>query len=602
MVSSSIEYTPTSKTICENGLCTKTLYSGIMFVEEDNQWKSPEEAFSLKDKGFTINYLEVDKDYDIEVIDFNATSIKVKLTTPNFEIFNKEIPVRIWASNETKLEDIKKIDLSTLEEKETLGEITKEEKDALILQSNALNKPLSESYKILYSNIQEDKIDFNLFNQKDEKLYDMKMGDILEFGHNSTTIILQDNVTENLGDTYVSSSNPNTNYGNVNYMRAGPDISNYMRSFISWNLSSIPSNSIVNSAYMNLTKISSSGSSDVGIWYVNQTNEYSINETNLTYNNNKFCYGNFSDIFNCSNRIDTQPISSSWYFDIKEGINFSINNNLKKITFMMDLLEYSGFNYYGFKTKEYTTNISLRPYLNITYEEIPCEESLVNTSWSEWENLTCSGEQMNQSRFLTQYDENMCVSNLTIYEYQLVNPIYINTSWSEWGNESCLITDLMNQSRTLTQYDEYSCASNSTFTEYQQTESCDFCTPSLVNTSWSEWGNTESCQIDETQEQSRSLVQYDTNNCGEIENITFTEYQSTSCTYLRECSSGEKIGHEFMKIAIIILLLGIVGTFGYFSYKEGELGLGKIILFFIMIVVGLVLTQVSFDNLAGGCT
>jgi hypothetical protein len=51
-----------------------------------------------------------------------------------------------------------------------------------------------------------------------------------------------------------------------------------------------------------------------------------------------------------------------------------------------------------------------------------CTESLVNTSWSDWADISCSGDQMNQSRSLTEYDENECgtYENVTYSEYQLI--------------------------------------------------------------------------------------------------------------------------------------------------------------------------------------
>jgi hypothetical protein len=153
-----------------------------------------------------------------------------------------------------------------------------------------------------------------------------------------------------------------------------------------------------------------------------------------------------------------------------------------------------------------------------------CAANMTNTTWSGWSNLSCSGTQMNQSRTRVQYDSNNCGTvNATIYDYQLVGPTYANTSWSGWTNISCLSNDKMNQSRNLTQYDAYSCAANSTITEYRQTETCDFCTPNLVNTSWSAWINV-SCS-GENMNQSRFLTQYDSNNCNEISNQTIYSYQ-----------------------------------------------------------------------------
>ena len=96
-----------------------------------------------------------------------------------------------------------------------------------------------------------------------------------------------------------------------------------------------------------------------------------------------------------------------------------------------------------------------------------CVQNLQNTSWSGWSNLTCSGTQMNQSRFLTQYDTNNCgYTNQTIYEYQLVNPVYQNTTKSDWINLSCSGSN-RNQSRNWTQFDVFGCDSNQTFYDYQ---------------------------------------------------------------------------------------------------------------------------------------
>ncbi|MBU0616029.1 MAG: hypothetical protein KJ601_08125, partial [Nanoarchaeota archaeon] len=60
---------------------------------------------------------------------------------------------------------------------------------------------------------------------------------------------------------------------------------------------------------------------------------------------------------------------------------------------------------------------------------------------------------------------------------------------------------------------------------------CDYCTPSMTNTSWSNWQDDETCQIDDTIQQSRTRTEYDQNGCNEIANQTYTEYQDISCDY-----------------------------------------------------------------------
>ncbi|MBW2966581.1 hypothetical protein KY342_05745 [Candidatus Woesearchaeota archaeon] len=111
-------------------------------------------------------------------------------------------------------------------------------------------------------------------------------------------------------------------------------------------------------------------------------------------------------------------------------------------------------------------------------------------------------------------------------------PNITNTSWNSWLNLSCLTNDKMNQSRNLTQYDANNCgAANQTFIEYRATEDCDYCTPSMVNTSWTEWTNV-SCLANSTMNITRNRTQYDSNNCGEVSNTTFIEYSSNgTCNY-----------------------------------------------------------------------
>ena len=143
---------------------------------------------------------------------------------------------------------------------------------------------------------------------------------------------------------------------------------------------------------------------------------------------------------------------------------------------------------------------------------------------------------MNQSSNRTQYDANYCgeIANVTYYQYQDIEtcdyctPSLINTSWSSWLNISCLADDTMNQSSNRTQYDANFCGevANVTYYQYQNTGPCDYCTPSLINTSWTSWLNI-SCLADDTMNQSSNRTQYDANYCGEVLNVTYFENRST---------------------------------------------------------------------------
>ena len=110
---SDIIYTPTTDTICKDGTCTKTLWSGVRNVYEDDTWKKIEKARSLKNASFKIIYLENDKNYEIEIDDFNYTCLK-KLKIKSQIVGN--IPFKInhvnyvspymEAGKEIELEDI----------------------------------------------------------------------------------------------------------------------------------------------------------------------------------------------------------------------------------------------------------------------------------------------------------------------------------------------------------------------------------------------------------------------------------------------------------------------------------------------------------------
>ena len=109
---------------------------------------------------------------------------------------------------------------------------------------------------------------------------------------------------------------------------------------------------------------------------------------------------------------------------------------------------------------------------------MPCMPNIVNTSLSNWENVSfLENNKINQSRFLVQYDGNFCgeIENKTFYENRtLYIPHVVNSSWSAWENISCLDNDKMNQSRFLVQYDENSgwIIENITFYEYQSKVYC----------------------------------------------------------------------------------------------------------------------------------
>jgi len=179
-----------------------------------------------------------------------------------------------------------------------------------------------------------------------------------------------------------------------------------------------------------------------------------------------------------------------------------------------------------------------------------CNPLLQNTSKSSWSNISCLiSDKLNQSRNWIQYDSNNCglIQNQSFIEYQtneacnFCNPYIINTTMSTWQNQtSCLLGDYYIQNRSKVEYDSnystcfavtnlssdlWNNGVNKTYWEFRN-QTCDFCKPQIVNTSWSNWLNI-SCLQNNFMNQSRFLVQYDSNNCGEVLNKTIYGYRAT---------------------------------------------------------------------------
>jgi len=178
---------------------------------------------------------------------------------------------------------------------------------------------------------------------------------------------------------------------------------------------------------------------------------------------------------------------------------------------------------------------------NNTYDEYRyvecdyCTPELLNSSWSDWYDITgcMENDTIMQQRYMVQYDLNECheIANQTSYETQTIYcdycvPSLVNSSWTEWyGISECEDYDAILQERKLEQYDLNECGEteNRTFYEIQEAY-CDYCIPYLLNTSWTGWENI-SCAEEGEMNQSRSLIQYDANYCGEIDNSTIGEYR-----------------------------------------------------------------------------
>ncbi len=354
LVNASTTYTSSTDTICNDGICTKTLYSGIRNIYEDNKWVRVEEARSLKDKGFNVFVLENDLEFPIEVVDFNYTSIQVKLNPKGIKIFTEDIPIRVWKQNNTKAEQFKQD----------------------VLDGKKISKGV-EDYKSEMDQVLDNEIGFNLLNQEEEKVYDFGMGYVLEFGYNSTTIVLYQNVT-GIGnyDMMVESDNPDKNdSGSAGHYvgTIGPSTSNTWRAYHIFNISQLEgliiNNATFNMFYVNdffegigfnqsLNQVNRDFNVDDSSWNkqpcgINYDNATACNLTRESYL--EFNGTSFDDawvLWDVSNSLFKSVNNSDWFF------SFGLKNEVEDDSNLDQRVSYAGFAYF---------NDALMPFLNITY-------------------------------------------------------------------------------------------------------------------------------------------------------------------------------------------------------------------------------------------
>jgi hypothetical protein len=228
-------YTYNTNTTCVGKVCTVAI--GGSFALDGSVWKTINEAKSLKNSSVQCS-VQSDGMNLAYCFDWNTTSITVNLSS-NRTINAVPVPLKLW--HPTYLAD------------DTFN--------STVLKSNVSLSFVSKA------DVKTQTIPFTL-------------GDILEFGQNSTTITMNETNGGNIGDSYVVSTSATTNYGITTTLAIGLDSSTIQISYLKFNISSIPASSTINSAILRLYRTSTSNNSQTSdVRYVNLTtwNEGTLN-------------------------------------------------------------------------------------------------------------------------------------------------------------------------------------------------------------------------------------------------------------------------------------------------------------------------------------
>jgi hypothetical protein len=236
-------------------------------------------------------------------------------------------------------------------------------------------------------------------------------------------------------DAYVSSVDPNNKYGEIDELYASnrtPFGGIIRNSYLLFNLSSLPSDAIIQSANLNLYTVYIGSKIKVNAHYCADTN---WNESIITYNN--------------APQFEKNPISSVNITNIGENIFFDVTStvldawdNNKTISFVITSEERtSTADYAKFRSKEHEGLFDSRPKLIIEYQfETPITpfEIILNTSPAFTGTITFNGNSYSHGSTITKQSNTYDIN---------ANPA-INYTFSKWETEGNITVSNSNSAST----------------------------------------------------------------------------------------------------------------------------------------------------------
>ena len=318
-----LTYTPSTKIYCDDGKCTQKFYSGTQFGYEDNTWKELKDLRSFK--GTTpINCVVIsDNIHGVECLDYNLTHKKLKLYILDEKLINEEVKLKF--SDNTKKE-------------------------------------------MIYS--------FKDKEQYTELWVESGMYEEIHFGENSTVIKLDDPNSDIMDDTYVEAVNPTSKYGTFSDMYLyGRSISGNMckRGYIRINISSIPSNVVIDSAnFSGYVGLADSDMTDAGMYLINGT---TWTEEGMNWNTQPCgVLATLNSTYCSATPTDTIALTStgSKFWDVTTDVSNEYSIGKNNISWIIKAVneEKGTADTIWIDTKEDAT-AAQRPYLIISYSKIP---------------------------------------------------------------------------------------------------------------------------------------------------------------------------------------------------------------------------------------
>jgi len=198
-------------------------------------------------------------------------------------------------------------------------------------------------------------------------------------GEGQTTLMLQTADSDNLGDTYVSKGNPNKNYGDVNELKV--QRVTWQRGYLKFNISAIPDNQIMDNASLCLYLFNDQGSQTISAnhvyddsWCEGDGGTDGSPACEITWNNQpcgtetESLDSNFCNTTAESNIITDKTLDNTWQcWNVINMVRQEYDSDNESISLVLWTVDTGSAD--KFYSKEYT-DVSLRPYLNVTYHSV----------------------------------------------------------------------------------------------------------------------------------------------------------------------------------------------------------------------------------------
>jgi len=450
-------YTPSFESDCNvEGICVATKYSGTMFTEIDNEWKS------LSDIA-TTSWVASDRAFLVETDTYSFNIKPYAILNGNKIPFNVLIGGNPTVVSHGRMEsgrfDTKfAVNLTNLpiglqnqisafgyEIVEMVG-ITSED---IVINDNALI--FDNILKIDFTDLIDNGMTIDFISNTDLRITDLVWtGDAIDL---DPVIHLDQSGSENMADAMVLEGSPTTNYGTTVSMDATDNGGYDMHDLIRWNVSMFPpAQSILDAQYclwMNSNNLDGDTEGFNVTTYLVYSN-YTWTETGVTWNTRPdsfYCGLSGTDFIQFDG---TNTPSSNWYcWDVTDIISYAYENSYNNVTIYSISSDTFGSlantEKIDFRTREFLT-VADRPFLNVTYEA----EDQQNPQWYDPSTNTTLviGETV---EFRTRWvDDNELDSY--IFSYDNGTGTLVNTSLIQFEVSDCVMAYencWSNETRTL---------------------------------------------------------------------------------------------------------------------------------------------------------